>query len=73
VFNVGSGVSHSVRELIQAIQDVWGTDLPVRSDDVRRQEELMDTVADTTRARQQLGWTPRFSLRNGLQDLRAAQ
>jgi nucleoside-diphosphate-sugar epimerase len=73
VFNVGSGVSHSVRELIQMIQDVWGTDLPVRSDGERRRGELMDTVADTTRATQQLGWTPRFSLRLGLEDLRSAQ
>jgi GDP-4-dehydro-6-deoxy-D-mannose reductase len=73
VFNVGSGASHSVRELIHMIQDVWGTDLPVRSDGERRREELMDTVADTTRARQQLGWTPRFSLRHGLEDLRSAQ
>jgi nucleoside-diphosphate-sugar epimerase len=71
VFNVGTGVSHSVRELIETIQDVEGTALPVRSDRVRRQDEIMDTVADITRARQQLGWNPRFTLRRGLEDLRA--
>jgi GDP-4-dehydro-6-deoxy-D-mannose reductase len=72
VFNVGSGTSHSVSELIQTIQDVWGTDLPVRSDEVRRQGEIMDTVADIARAQQQLGWTPRFTLRKGLEALHAA-
>jgi len=72
VFNVGTGESHSVAELIQTIQEVWGTDLPVRSDGARRPQELMDTVADITRARQQLGWAPRFTLRRGLEDLRAA-
>jgi nucleoside-diphosphate-sugar epimerase len=73
VFNVGSGTSHSVAELIQTIQDVWGTDLPVRADGVRRQGEIMDTVADIGHARQQLGWMPRFSLRQGLEALHAAR
>lgn len=72
VFNVGSGESHSVAELIRTIQDVWGTALPVRSDGVRRKDEIMDTVADIAQAEQQLGWKPRFTLRQGLEDLRAA-
>jgi len=72
VFNVGSGASHSVAELIRIIQDVWGTDLPVRSEGVRRKDEVMDTVADITLAEQQLGWKPRFTLRQGIEDLRAA-
>jgi nucleoside-diphosphate-sugar epimerase len=73
VFNVGSGTSYSVSELIQTIQEVWGTDLPVCSDGVRRPGEIMDTVADIARARQQLGWTPRFTLREGLEALHAAR
>jgi nucleoside-diphosphate-sugar epimerase len=72
VFNLGSGVSHSVADLIRLMQEIWGTDLPVRSDGVRRKDEVMDTVADITRAKQQLGWTPRFSLRQGLDHLHAA-
>ena len=73
VFNLGSGASHSVADLIQTIQEVWGTDLPVRSDGTRRQDEIMDTVADIARAKQQLGWTPRFTLRQGIEDLRGAR
>jgi nucleoside-diphosphate-sugar epimerase len=73
VFNIGSGTSHSVAELIQAIQEVWGTNLPVRVDGARRQGEVMDTVADIARARQHLGWTPRVTLRQGLEALRAAR
>ena len=67
VFNVGSGTSHSVAEVIRTIQDVWGTDLPVRSDGVRRKDEIMDTVADIARARLDLGWRPKFTLRQGLE------
>jgi GDP-4-dehydro-6-deoxy-D-mannose reductase len=69
IFNIGSGVSHSVAEVIRIIQEVWGTSLPVRSDAARREHEIMDTVADITRATQQLGWQPRFALRQGLEDL----
>jgi GDP-4-dehydro-6-deoxy-D-mannose reductase len=72
VFNVGSGTSHSVSELIRTIQEVWGTDLPVRSHGVRRPGEIMDTVADISRAQRLLGWRPRFTLRQGLEALHAA-
>ena len=71
IFNIGSGTSHSVAELIQVIQDVWGTRLPVRSNGVRRTNEIMDTVADITRAEQQLSWVPRFTLRRGIEHLHA--
>ena len=72
VFNIGSGVSHSVGELIETIQAVWGTDLPVRSDRVRRPDEIMETVADIRHAARDIGWRPRFTLRQGLEELRAA-
>lgn len=72
VLNIGSGISHSVAELIGTIQEVWNTDLPVRSDGVRRKGEVMDTVADVSRAEALLGWTPRFTLRQGLEALNAA-
>lgn len=69
IFNIGSGVSHSVAEVIETIQDVWGTRLPVQSEGQRRKNEIMDTVADASRAREVLGWTPRFSLRQGLEHM----
>jgi nucleoside-diphosphate-sugar epimerase len=69
VFNIGSGTSHSVADLVRIIQDVWGTNLPVLSEGVRRNDEIMDTVADISRAEQQLGWKPRFTLRQGIEHL----
>jgi len=72
VFNIGSGTSHSVADLIRIIQEVWGTSLPVSSEGVRRKDEIMDTVADIGRAGLKLGWTPRFTLRQGIEDLHAA-
>lgn len=72
VFNVGSGASHSVAELIRTIQQVWQTSLPVHSDDERRPSEVMDSVADITHAERELGWRPQFTLRQGLEDWRGA-
>jgi nucleoside-diphosphate-sugar epimerase len=72
VFNLGVGTSHSVADVIQMIQEVWGTDLPVHSDGVRRKDEIMDTVADISNAEKHLGWKPRFTLRQGLEDLHAS-
>jgi GDP-4-dehydro-6-deoxy-D-mannose reductase len=72
VFNVGSGASHSVADVVQLIQEIWGTDLPVRSDGVRRNDEIMDTVADISYAEKHLGWKPQFTLRQGLEHLHAA-
>jgi len=73
VFNVGSGVSHSVAEVIALIQEVWGTSLPVVSESVRRAGEIKDTVADVTSAADGLLWRPEISLADGLRMLHRAR
>ena len=73
IFNVGSGRSHSVAEVIDTIQQVWDTRLPVSSAKIERDNEIMDTVADIGAAERELGWRPRYSLIDGLSDLRAAK
>lgn len=69
VYNIGSGRSYSVAEVIQAIQHVWRTALPVLCEGERRKDEVMDTVADIAAAKQCLGWEPQFSLLEGIQDM----
>jgi nucleoside-diphosphate-sugar epimerase len=59
VYNVGSGVSTSVLELA-------GTRKQFLSREHRRQDEILDTVADISRARRQLNWSPKVSLQEGL-------
>lgn len=71
VFNIGSGVSHSVAEIIAMMQEVRGTKLPVISEQSRRKDEIMDAVADITAARAALSWAPSHSLRAGLEDILA--
>lgn len=70
VFNVGSGVSHSVADVIDLVQQLWGTSLPVVSEGIRRTGEIMDTVADVSAAAGVLQWRPEISLADGLRRLR---
>jgi GDP-4-dehydro-6-deoxy-D-mannose reductase len=69
VFNIGSGVSHSVRDIIDVIQAAAGTRLPVVSSEELRPDEIPDVRADITRARTILGWEPRYSLAEGIERL----
>lgn len=66
-FNIGSGYSRSVRELVAEVQAVAGTSLDVRSKGERRDNEIFDVVADISAACAVLGWSPRHSLKNGLE------
>jgi nucleoside-diphosphate-sugar epimerase len=64
VFNLGSGTSHSVREMFDLIAELLGSDLqPEYRDDLPG--EAFATLADTGAARA-LGWEPRVDLRSGL-------
>ena len=69
VVNIGSGVSLSVGEIIDQIQQVAGTRLPVFASHQQRPQEIPDVRADISHARQLLGWEPRFSFQRGVQQL----
>lgn len=69
IFNIGSGVSYSVQELIQIIQDHKKTDCEVVSDVERRKNEIMDTIADINKAQSQLLWEPRWTLSDGIKQM----
>lgn len=66
VYNIGSGASVSVAELISRIQALAQTRLPVRSRKEHRDQEIADTVADISRAKRELGWSAAVSLDEGL-------
>ena len=67
VYNVGSGYSLSVREVIDIIQEVAKTQKEIVSEKKVRSNELMDVVADVSKARQELGWQPQYSFREGIE------
>jgi UDP-glucose 4-epimerase len=66
-YNAGSGVSYSVQEVAERIALLAGTGKRVISRDEARPDEVLDTVADVSRARKELHWFPKVSLEEGLQ------
>ena len=66
VFNIGSGRSYSVRDLIIAALAAAGVAKPFRDRGERRQNEVDDVVADITSITARTGWSPRTSLQQGL-------
>ena len=61
VFNIGIGKGVSVLELIQAFNRASGDELPYRIGP-RRAGDVSAIYADATKANQQLGWAPQYSI-----------
>lgn len=57
--NVGYGRGFSVKQVIDTAQRISGRDFPVRVAP-RRQGDAVEVVADAGRARERLGWKPRY-------------
>lgn len=68
IYNVGSGKSTSVEELISICQNALSTQLNVISENTIRPNEISDTVADINNIRNELGWEPKTSLQEGIRN-----
>ena len=66
VWNAGSGSSVSVGELVAVVNSVLEAPKRLVSRADQRPGEVMDVIADISRARRELGWEPRTPLREGL-------
>ena len=66
LYNVGSGISFSVSELCKIVQECAGTQKAVMSKNITRKNEVMDVVADCSKIKTELGWTPKVSIYDGI-------
>lgn len=66
LYNIGSGISFSVEEVIETMQKIAGTEKQVISKNSVRKNELNDVVADISRIRNEWGWMPEVDLESGL-------
>jgi len=65
VFNIGGGSRSSVNQVLTTLEEILGR--PIRREQRPPQPgDVRDTWADTTRAREVLGFSPRVPLRDGL-------
>lgn len=69
VINIASGQSLSVADIVDRIQLVAGTRLPVVSEFVERHQDIPDVSADISLAHQELGWKPKLSFEEGIAQL----
>jgi UDP-glucose 4-epimerase len=65
VFNVGTGTGSTVMEVITAFEKASGVTLNYRIVD-RRAGDVVEAYAQTDKARNILGWTPKYSLEESL-------
>ena len=66
IFNIGYGKSYSVRDIIEKIIRIYGSNIRVKCDAERRRNEIMDCYANTAKARDVLDWRPLIGIDEGL-------
>ena len=66
VFNVGSGVATTVNEVVAALFAAFGTEVPTRVSGNYRLGDIRHNIADTTRLREVLGYSPAVGFRDGV-------
>jgi UDP-glucose 4-epimerase len=66
IFNIGSGESISVDEIVNKVLSISGRDIPVNYLQQRRENEILDVIADITKAKKELSWEPQIPLEKGL-------
>ena len=66
IFNLGLGLSYPVKEITEMLVSKFKKNIPIKYSNERRENEVLDTVADVTKAKIQLEWTPRISIDKGL-------
>ena len=67
--NIGSGVSHSIAEVVETIQLIAGTKLPVCSTMQSRFQEIPDVKANISKAKEILDWEPAYDLASGIAEM----
>lgn len=65
-FNAGSGSSWAVEDIIAIVNQLLPAPKAIRLEGRLRQEEVLDVIADISRARREFGWDPRVTLRDGI-------
>lgn len=70
VYNIGSGIAHSLRQVLDLLLTMSRVVIQVKEDPARmRPSDVPELVADCTEFRNRTGWRPEISLEQSLFDL----
>jgi nucleoside-diphosphate-sugar epimerase len=68
-YNIATGVDVSVADVVNTVGELLGRELTVHTEDQRlrpERSEVHQLLGDATKLREATGWTPEWSLRDGL-------
>jgi len=66
IFNLGSGKSISVEEVVSTVIDITAKPVKVKYLNEYRPNEVLDTIANVTKAKVRLNWEAQISFEEGL-------
>ena len=69
ILNVGTGRSYSFNQVVELLNERMGTDLLPMYTDNPIENYVMHTLADTSKAKEVLGFGARFTLQDGIEEL----
>ena len=70
VFNIGSGISYSVKEIILIIMDTFGINKKYIDKNIVRKNEIMDCYANISKVKKEFSWEPKYNLAQGITDMK---
>jgi UDP-glucose 4-epimerase len=65
IYNLGSGIGHSLNDLLRMIEQILGRKVAVRYEP-KRAFDVAANILDVRRAERELGWLARISLEDGI-------
>jgi len=68
-YNLGSGLSYSVKEIVDIVRSFYSADIEYLCTNEFRPNDVMDTVANISRIKDELNWNPGVSIRDGLKKM----
>jgi nucleoside-diphosphate-sugar epimerase len=66
IFNLGSGISYSIKEIIDTISLLMNKKLTVEYRNIIRENEILETKADIKKISSKLNWEPKVTFKEGL-------
>lgn len=65
-YNLGSGLSYSVKEIVDMVRGLFDTEIEYICTHEIRPNDVMDTIADISKIQTELPWKPSISILEGL-------
>jgi UDP-glucose 4-epimerase len=69
IYNLGTGISHSVKEIVEIVQGLSNTKIEYQCTHETRANDIMDTIADISKTKKELCWEPRINITEELKKM----